>query len=216
MFCTNCKTEFTGNYCPNCGKNYSTSTHEYYDKDGDLIDLAVVRGVYRTPKKLHLFFERCTTYSASEIDEIIDYIRNNVTPKKYGIAEASRMQKQIESTLPRSKRLVTPMQRLLSGLFGLAAIAVVLVLCMHFLFGSPTSGEYISLEQFNAIENGMSYDAVVEILGSEGELLSSVDLGFGDGGTQMYCWYGDPLSGANCNVTFQGGKVVSKAQIGLD
>ena len=82
MFCTNCNTEFTGNYCPNCGKNYSASTHEYYDKDGDLIDLAVVRGVYRTPKKLRLFFERCTAYSASEIDEIIDYIRNNVPPKK--------------------------------------------------------------------------------------------------------------------------------------
>ena len=73
----------------------------------------------------------------------------------------------------------------------------------------------ITLDEFNRIETGMSYENVVQIIGQEGELLSSVDLNIGsDYATQMYVWYGSG-SVANANVTFQGNKVISKAQIGL-
>lgn len=53
MFCINCGTQFDGANCPNCGhpaSKYASSgsaRHIYYDNDGDEIDLAVVRGVYR-------------------------------------------------------------------------------------------------------------------------------------------------------------------------
>ena len=74
----------------------------------------------------------------------------------------------------------------------------------------------ISLEEFNKIETGMTYDEVCEIVGGEGTLGSSVDVGIGNEyKTEIYQWTGDGAIGANANVTFQGGEVVSKAQVGL-
>ena len=74
----------------------------------------------------------------------------------------------------------------------------------------------ISLEEFNKIETGMTYEQVCNIIGGEGTLNSSVDLDMGDEyKTELYSWTGDGTIGANANITFQGGKVVSKAQFGL-
>lgn len=74
----------------------------------------------------------------------------------------------------------------------------------------------VSLEEFNKIETGMTYAEVCEIIGGEGTLSSSVDIGMGNEyKTELYQWTGDGSIGANANVSFQGGKVVSKAQIGL-
>lgn len=72
----------------------------------------------------------------------------------------------------------------------------------------------ITAEKFNAIETGMTYDEVVNIIGSEGELSSQVDIGGDEYKTEIYVWYG-AVTGSNANVTFQGGKVVAKAQLGL-
>ena len=74
----------------------------------------------------------------------------------------------------------------------------------------------ISLEEFNKIETGMTYTEVCDIIGGEGTLGSTADIGMGDEyKTEIYQWTGDGSIGANANITFQGGKVVSKAQIGL-
>ncbi|MEE0947074.1 MAG: hypothetical protein U0M42_09695 [Acutalibacteraceae bacterium] len=74
----------------------------------------------------------------------------------------------------------------------------------------------ISLEEFNKIETGMTYQQVCDIIGGEGTLGSSVDVGIGEEyKTEIYQWTGDGSIGANANVSFQGGKVVSKAQMGL-
>lgn len=74
----------------------------------------------------------------------------------------------------------------------------------------------ISLAEFNKIETGMTYKEVCDIVGGEGTLGSSVDVGIGkEYKTEIYQWTGDGVVGANANVTFQGGKVISKAQIGL-
>lgn len=74
----------------------------------------------------------------------------------------------------------------------------------------------ISLTEFNSIETGMSYEQVCEIVGGEGTLGSNVDIGEAAYKTEIYQWTGEGSIGANANVTFQGGKVVSKAQIGLE
>ncbi|PGE00020.1 DUF3862 domain-containing protein [Bacillus pseudomycoides] len=77
--------------------------------------------------------------------------------------------------------------------------------------GKPT----ISKDEFDRIENGMTYDQVKEIIGSDGEVLSES----GDKGTEfytvMYMWKGQGTSGANANFMFQGGKLTNKAQFGL-
>ena len=74
----------------------------------------------------------------------------------------------------------------------------------------------ITLDEFNKIESGMTYEQVVEIVGCEGTVMSEVDIGMGDAyKTTIYSWDGKGGFGANANVTIQGGKVVSKAQLGL-
>lgn len=75
----------------------------------------------------------------------------------------------------------------------------------------------ITLEEFNAIKTGMEYQEVFDIVGGRGEILSEVDLGLGDEYvTIMFTWKGEGSLGANANVTFQGGKVTTKAQFGLE
>lgn len=77
--------------------------------------------------------------------------------------------------------------------------------------------ETISMAEFNAIQTGMTYDQVVKIIGTDGELSSSVDM-FDESEykTELYVWKGNGVVGSNANVTFQGGKVVAKSQIGLE
>ncbi len=81
---------------------------------------------------------------------------------------------------------------------------------------STESSTKINLEKFNKIETGMTYQEVVNIIGEEGTVISQTDIINNDQyKTTMYCWYGeDGIS--NANVTIQGGKVISKAQIGLE
>lgn len=76
------------------------------------------------------------------------------------------------------------------------------------------TSDLMTSEKFNAIETGMTYDEVVNIVGSEGELSSQVDIGGDEYKTEIYVWYG-VVPGSNANVTFQGGKVVAKAELGL-
>jgi hypothetical protein len=59
----------------------------------------------------------------------------------------------------------------------------------------------MSLDEFNQIQNGMSYDQVVQIVGGPGELVSQV------GSAQVYMWVGSGGIGANANVTFYNGRV---------
>ena len=73
--------------------------------------------------------------------------------------------------------------------------------------------ECISMEEFSEIKTGMSYDEVIEIIGCEGELSSEVSVV--DITSELYIWYGsDGIS--NANVTFSNGKVMAKAQFGLE
>lgn len=85
---------------------------------------------------------------------------------------------------------------------------------------STTSGvtteqkqDRLNLEKFNKIETGMSYQEVVNIIGEEGTVLSESEIG--NIKSTIYSWYGEGSIGANANITFQNGKVVSKAQVGL-
>ena len=85
------------------------------------------------------------------------------------------------------------------------------------LGNSTDNPNTITLEEFNAIKTGMEYQEVFDIVGGRGEILSEVDLGLGDEYvTIMFTWKGEGSLGANANVTFQGGKVTTKAQFGLE
>lgn len=75
--------------------------------------------------------------------------------------------------------------------------------------------EFITLDEFNQIQDGMTYQDVVNIIGATGELVSSADIGDPQYVTKMYSWEGKAL-GANAVITFQGGTVYGKSQFGLE
>lgn len=89
-------------------------------------------------------------------------------------------------------------------------MCVLLTLCLTggAVTGCGSSGN-ISKAEFEKIDEGMTYEEVVDIIGSKGELISS------SGGAKMYSWKGNGTLGANANVTFLDGKVEGKAQTGL-
>lgn len=76
----------------------------------------------------------------------------------------------------------------------------------------PRDDGMATLAKYNKIKNGVSYAQVKKIMGSSGTELSRA--GSGQYETVMYMWKAaDGVS--NMNVTFQGNKVLAKAQFGL-
>jgi hypothetical protein len=65
--------------------------------------------------------------------------------------------------------------------------------------------------EFGRISEGMTYEQVVSIIGTSGELIISNEI---DGiKTMMYSWKN--ANGSNINAIFQNGKLIQKAQLGL-
>ena len=70
----------------------------------------------------------------------------------------------------------------------------------------------LTLENYNRIETGMTYEMVVAIFGEPGVVQMEMDLGLPEYKTVNYQW------GAGfeyCAISFQGGKVAMKMQFGL-
>lgn len=77
-----------------------------------------------------------------------------------------------------------------------------------------SSGDKLTKAMFDSVQTGMTYDQVVDITGFDGELGSQVDIGAGSQyKTEIYTW--SNADGSNMNATFQGDKLVTKAQVGL-
>lgn len=76
-----------------------------------------------------------------------------------------------------------------------------------------TNPPYITMEEYESIKPGMSYEEVVEIIGSEGTASSEVSIA--DTNSKLYIWYGNNGI-SNANVTFVNDEVIAKAQVGLD
>ena len=70
----------------------------------------------------------------------------------------------------------------------------------------------ITMEQYNDLATGMSYQQAVATLGAEGAEMSSNDIGGSH--TVMYQWKAGTM--ANMNAMFQNDKLISKAQFGLE
>lgn len=112
---------------------------------------------------------------------------------------------------PACKRTLKSHGCLWSILFILLAAAAGIAVISH--LAQPTDGKYITLAEFNKIETGMTYEEVTEIVGSEGAVTSKSSIAGYE--TMIVTWYANPNIGTNANVTFQNGKVIAKAQVGL-
>lgn len=92
-----------------------------------------------------------------------------------------------------------------------------LVTTVDFFSGTSHSSssrqDYITLDEFNRIENGMSYQQVRDIIGSEGTVMSESEVM--DTHMIIYYWYGKN-GVANANFTFSNDELINKTQIGLE
>jgi hypothetical protein len=71
----------------------------------------------------------------------------------------------------------------------------------------------VNMANYLKLQNGMTYQQAVSILGRAGEEMSSSDVaGYT---TIMYKWDGDSGFGSNMNAMFQNGRLTTKAQFGL-
>ncbi|WIF95022.1 DUF3862 domain-containing protein [Caminicella sporogenes] len=88
-------------------------------------------------------------------------------------------------------------------------LSILLVSIIVFTLAGCSSSK-VNMEMYNKIQNGMTYEEVVNILGEGEEVSSSEVAGIK---TAIYQWVNN--DGSNMNVTIQDGKVISKAQYGL-
>lgn len=79
----------------------------------------------------------------------------------------------------------------------------------------PINSPKMSMSEFNQIQNGMSYEQVVQIVGGPGEKISEAGSPGQAYYTVAYMWEGEGSMGANANCMFQGGALATKAQFGL-
>ncbi|WP_235822205.1 hypothetical protein [Gottfriedia luciferensis] len=76
----------------------------------------------------------------------------------------------------------------------------------------------ITKAEFDKIQNGMTSKQVFDIIGGKGEVMSEAGEKDKPGYTIMYMYKGKGaagVAGANANFTFQDGKLMAKAQVGL-
>lgn len=73
--------------------------------------------------------------------------------------------------------------------------------------------EKMTLEKFNKIETGMTYQQVVDIIGEEGTL--STESSYGSQSMKVYYWYASNGI-SNATISFMNGNVTAKSQIGLE
>ncbi len=83
---------------------------------------------------------------------------------------------------------------------------------------TSSSGEaqedVITMADFNRLQEGMSYERVVGVLGREGKVMSEGGSQWG-AHTVMYSWENPGIMQGNMNAMFQNGELVSKSQFGL-
>lgn len=77
---------------------------------------------------------------------------------------------------------------------------------------NPTPSTGVTMANFSRLKTGMTYAQVVEILGKDGEELSSNEIAGVK--TIMYKWDGNGFA-VNMNAMFQNDKLMSESQLGL-
>lgn len=137
----------------------------------------------------------------------------------YASAAAQKSQRALRYALIAERGAVVSGGRLFLAIILISGIGTLAGAFGDYTASSPSTtakpDTTISMSEFKRIETGMTYDEVVEIVGTDGELSTSVDMFGSELKTEMYVWRGNGSIGSNANVTFQGGTVIAKSQVGL-
>ena len=97
---------------------------------------------------------------------------------------------------------------------GIASVGIIATIGQNDFVQKSVSGvsdrsEYITMEEYNKIDTGMTYEEVKEIVGSAGEV--TVQSEAGNIKIVIVTWYGNGAAGSNANVTFTNNEVTAKA-----
>ena len=107
---------------------------------------------------------------------------------------------------------------------GITAILLIALICVAVAASNGTNNnsttptstnttvQKATLEKFNKIETGMTYQEVVDIMGEEGTL--STESSYGSQTMKIYYWYASNGI-SNATISFMNGEVSAKSQIGL-
>jgi hypothetical protein len=173
------------------------------------------------------------------IAEDVDAIRRNelVLKQKQQTAKAKRqLARRERGREPEEERFIIPYSQSYSQYYTSAVclvcllIVVALILSMRLPgdgfsskpeagFTVPSIGKQIvTFDEYQRIQNGMSYRQVVNIIGADGEEMSRNNIDGVPGviesiDTVMYQWVNS--NGSNMNAMFQNDKLNQKAQFGL-
>ena len=80
------------------------------------------------------------------------------------------------------------------------------------LSGCATKPPAVTLDEYNRVQNGMTYTEANNIIGEKGKEMSRTEIP-GTPLTVMYGWQNS--DGSNMNAMFQDDKLITKAQFGL-
>lgn len=99
--CYSCGAVFEGSFCNNCGARYiepiETRCRRIIDKNGNTVDVDRLAGVYLSAGELRAYFRKCTNYSNEEINELAAYIDENIDGNDYGFLEGFAEKMKIEA-----------------------------------------------------------------------------------------------------------------------
>jgi len=79
----------------------------------------------------------------------------------------------------------------------------------------PKNQPDITMAEFNQIKNGMAYEQVTSIIGGPGEMMVETGTPGDPLYTVKYQFKGEGIINSNAQLTFQSGKLNTKAQMGL-
>lgn len=168
----------------------------------------VIGGVLLGPFAFLLFFVSGVV-SSREQQRKCPYCAEWVRPEATVCKHCHKEIPAVAGPAPRSSSILRRALMMI-GVVVFALVAIVAII----IVGGPTLNTAITptvtMAEFSSLQNGMTYQDAVRIIGAPGEEISRTDLGIT---TVMYQWKNN--DGSNMNATFQGGTLVSKTQLGL-
>lgn len=100
-----------------------------------------------------------------------------------------------------------------SKISPIRVLALFIVVCVAlWVFMNPSNSYDFGIQDYWKLQPGMTYEEVVSILGGDGELISR-DRETENNQQELYSW--TSKRGGSVQISFQNGKLVSKAEFDL-
>lgn len=97
---------------------------------------------------------------------------------------------------------------------GFILFAGLLVIGLIIGVTSAPSQGFITIQEYNQIREGMTYDRVEEVVGGWGELVDRTEIN--ENTISVYVWHENETSDTYATITFENGRVIDKVQSGLE